>query len=221
MFGKNNFISLGLSNIDFSSPSFNEALPITEALPTKEQWHQGFIALGNSSPIELRLAETIKWCLPLANALNPKESLRSDKLRPVIANTDSDLLYMPNERLRSISNLLKTRSRLLNQKVSPVSSHEDLKGGKLLAYFPDENVWDGASEVASFEFLDGRDAPAWDTWVGLFKNPSRDFILSYIPQSFIKFVQAGIDVNCMDCIQWLEDTQTNVATELLNKGILR
>lgn len=215
MFGNNNFISLGLSDIDFSRPSF------TEALSSEEQFRQDFIALGNSSPIEIRLAETINWCLPLANTLTPRESLRSNKLRPVIADTEGDLLYAPDERLCSISNLLEMRSKLLDQEISPVSSYKDLKGGKLLAYFPDENFCDGASEEASFGFLDVRDAPAWDTWVGLFHNLSSDFILSYIPQPFIKFVQAGIDVNPVECIQWLENTGTNLATELMNKGIIR
>jgi hypothetical protein len=215
MFGKNSLISLDLSDINFSRPSFTEAGRI------EEQFRQSFIAMGNSSPLELRLAETINWCLPLANVLTPRESLRSEKLRPVIADTESDLLYIPYERLSSISNLFEMRRKLLDQDISPVSSYNDLKGGKLLAYFPDENVCDGASEVASFGFLDVRDAPAWDTWIGLFKNPSSDFILSYIPKSFIKFVQAGIDVNPVECILWLENTGTNLAEDLLNKGIIR
>ena len=209
MFGNKKPVSLGLSNIDFSSSAF-----------TDEKVQPSFSAFGNSYPIELRLAETIEWCLPLANPLFPKESLRSEALRPVIADTESDYLYTPYERFRSISNLLETRRKLLSGEVSPISSFHDLQGGRLIAYFPDENVCDGASEIASYEFLDVRDAPAWDTWVGLYRDRNREFIVSYIPQKFIEFAQAGIDVNCIDCIEWLENTDTNLATELLNKGII-
>ena len=94
-------------------------------------------------------------------------------------------------------------------------------GGKLLACFLEETLADGASAVASMEFFDDFNVPAWDTWVGLFSENRANILVSYIPESFIDFVQAGIYMNIEGCIEWLEDTQTNVAKELLNKGIIR
>jgi hypothetical protein len=209
MFRKDNFISLGLSGIDFLTSSFTES----ERIITR--------AIGNSFPIEMRLAETIKWCLAIANPLSPKDSLRSGNLQPEYVNNDIDFICSPHWRVYNTAFLLDTRRKLLGHKMSPVGSYEDLKGGRLLAYFPDETVWDGASEVASMEFFDVLDIPAWDTWVGLFTEKGRDFIVSYIPESFIKFAQDGIDINCVSCIEWLEDTKTNLAKELLDKGIIR
>jgi hypothetical protein len=215
MFSKNNLISLSLSGIDFSSTSFTEAQQI------EKYSCQPFIAVGNSLPIEVRLAETIEWCLALADPLSPKDSLRSEDLKPAFANSDNEFFYDPQIRVYNTWLLLDARSRLLEQDIAPVCSYEDLKGGKLLAYFQDETVWDGASEAASMEFFDVLDVPAWDTWIGLFSEPRGDFIVSYIPENFIDFAQAGIDVNCISCIEWLEDTRTNLAKELLNKGIIR
>jgi hypothetical protein len=215
MFSKNNLISLGLSDIDFSRQSFTKTLNI------EEYSSQSFVALGNSLPIEMRLAETIKWCLPLADPFSPKTSLRNADLKPAFVNSDNEFFYDPQIRIYNTWLLLDARSRLLEQDIAPVCSYKDLKGGKLLAYFPDETVWDGASEAASMEFFDVLDVPAWDTWVGLFREQRGDFIISYIPECFIDFVQDGIDVNCISCIAWLEDTRTNLAKELLDKGIIR
>jgi hypothetical protein len=214
MFSKATLISLGLSDIDCSSLSFTEPVSI------EEQSRQSLITIGNAFPIEMRLAETIEWCLTLAAPLSPKDSLRSDDLKPAFVNRN-DIYYNPVIEVYKMRLLLDARSIRLEQDITPVRCYEDLKGGKLLAYFPDETLWDGASEVASMEFFDVLDVPAWDTWVGLFTEQGRDFMVSYIPESFINFAQDGIDINCVSCIEWLEDTQTNLAKELLNKGIIR
>jgi hypothetical protein len=219
---KPEFIFLNLSEIDFSTPAFTEAARIEEQrrrhnLAIEERWRQCTI------PIEMRLAETIDWCLPLANPLFPRTSLRGDSLKPTFAYNESEYQFYSSsfERIFNMGILQDTRSRLLDGENIPLGSHKDLQGGKLLAYFPDESVIDGASEVASKGFFDAMEVPPWDTWVGFFREYKREFIVSYVPMGFIEFAQAGIDVNCVECIQWLEDTQTNLAKDLLNKGIIR
>jgi hypothetical protein len=46
-----------------------------------------------------------------------------------------------------------------------LSSITDLCGGRLVAYFPDDNLFDGAAEAESQGFFDVDNIPPYDTWV--------------------------------------------------------
>jgi hypothetical protein len=66
--------------------------------------------------------------------------------------------------------------------------------GRLLIYYPEETLQDGAAEFASHGFFDLEDAPPWDTWF-LYAGGA---ILSWVPNSLIESAQAGIDANPVD-----------------------
>lgn len=208
-------ISLGLSDIEVT-PKTSSAIP--------EQYveeHDGDLqALGDTVAFEIRLAETIAWCIRHADILEPRDSLRSDELKPEFVCNENLYLYDSAKRIKDIRQLLEKRSKLLGKEIASVATEADLKGGKLIVYFPDENVFDGASEVASMEFFDGEDEPAWDTWVGLFRDYKREYIVSYIPPQFLSLVNDGIEVNCVDCIQWIDNSTTKLAIKLRQKGII-
>lgn len=74
------------------------------------------------------------------------------------------------------------------------------KAGRLLVYFPAENVEDGASRAASSGFFDPYDAPPWDAWV----HYAEGVLISWVPEGFVTRAQAGIDANPVDCIHWAD-----------------
>jgi len=107
----------------------------------------------------------------------------------------------------------------------PVHRANDLHGGRLLTYFPDAELEDGAAEAETGGFFDVNDTPPWDTWVGLFSDPeaSRDssfatYLVTWVPPGLIETAQRGIDVSMLDCIAWLDGTNTALARRLRRDG---
>ena len=91
------------------------------------------------------------WLKPLPGAtlkqipITQKISLRSDSLQPN---------WLDGGRGKIINSVVGMRSTyLLEQKLKPVRSSSDLRGGKLLLYFPDADLADGAAEVSTIEPL--------------------------------------------------------------------
>ena len=82
--------------------------------------------------------------------------------------------------------------------------------GRLLLYFPDADLCDGAAPAASNDFFDLHNAPPWGTWIGYFDDgtdPSYGaYLLAWVPEPLIAEADAGIAVNPESCIAWLDDT---------------
>jgi hypothetical protein len=176
------------------------------------------IGIGDTVQFELRLAEAIAWCNSHANASDPKDSLRNNSLQPN---------WLDGSRSNIINSVVTLRSSYLSQqKLHPVRSVSDLKGGKLLVYFPDAELADGAAEDASKGFFDVHNLPAWDTWVGLFQNAGPldvsygIYLVAYVPSALVALVNYGIEVNPEECITWLTDSDTTLRNELIERRIL-
>jgi len=106
---------------------------------------------------------------------------------------------------------------------TPVQSAADLQGGRLLVYFPDEELSDGAAEAETAGFFDAYNAPPWDTWVSLLgdeNDPSGPHLVSWVPPSFLELATAGIEVNPEECIRWVEDTDVPLRTQLRERGLI-
>jgi hypothetical protein len=81
--------------------------------------------------------------------------------------------------------------------------------GRLLVYFPDADLCDGAAPAASDDFFDVHNAPPWGTWVGYFEDGGADrsygaYLLAWVPEAVIGEADAGIGVNPEECIAWLD-----------------
>jgi hypothetical protein len=93
--------------------------------------------------------------------------------------------------------------------------------GRLLAYFPDAELFDGAAQAASDGLFDVHSAPAWGTWVGYFEESADSdsvyvrYLLAWISQGLVKRATIGIEVDCTASIQWVDDTSLEI------KSILR
>jgi hypothetical protein len=175
---------------------------------------------------ELALAQTIAWCAPRADANDPAGSLRSTLLRPKMLGANGRL---------EISSIVDVRSYSdpAMKAATEVQSSVDLQGGRLLVYFPEEELADGAAEAETAGFFDVFDAPPWDTWVAMLGsakdrveyNERRSYstgpyLVSWVPPAFLDLAAAGIAVNPVACIRWLEDTDIPLRARLRERGVL-
>jgi hypothetical protein len=176
---------------------------------------------------ELALAQAIAWCAPRADVDDPAGSLRSSQLRPP----------MLLDRRLGVWILVDVRNSYSDTETNvaqPVQSAEDLQGGRLLVYFPDEDLSDGVAEAESGGFFDGYNAPPWDTWVALLGDDyggpkiallgddldSRPHLVSWVPPSFLGLAAAGIRANAEECVRWLEDTDVPLVALLRERGVI-
>ena len=168
-------------------------------------------SLGDSTSFEQRLAEAIAWCGDRALAADPKNSLRTPSLLPSL---------LERTRADAVRHLLTYRcAQLFNVGVQPITNDRELNGGRLLCYYPDANLADGAAEFVSGGFFDGDNVPPWDTWVGLYGADHDDsgygvYLISYVPEIFVQAASVGIDVNPEACIVWLYDSDTEINARL-------
>lgn len=161
-------------------------------------------------PFERRLAETIAWCAPRARADDPKQSLRSEELCPSLLERDR------SSALQSVAGYRGNRFGEL----PAMKGSASLIGGRLLVYFPDADLADGAAEVQSRGFFDVHNVPPWDTWIALAddgpgSNVSyRQYVVCWVPPTLVTSAAAGIEVNPEECIAWLEHAAVRARDEL-------
>jgi hypothetical protein len=161
-------------------------------------------------PFEQRLAETIAWCVQRIRETDPKQALRSQEISPQLLAQDRAVL------VRSVAEWRSHRMR----DVAAAVDRESLHGGRLLVYFPDADLFDGAAEVASRGFFDVHNAPPWDTWIALAEDPRevavsyRQYLVAWVPPELVARAHGGIMVNPEECIAWLDDADVGARREL-------
>jgi hypothetical protein len=171
------------------------------------------VGLGDDAPFERRLAEAIAWCAPRVRGADPAGSLRDPELRPRALGPD-----------RASAVRTVVRGRASRSRTASADGVAELQGGRLLIYFPDADLSDGAAEAESGGFFDVYNTPPWDTWVALFRDEDADvstaeYVVCWVPPALIEVAARGIEVNPERCIVWLEESQTNVARELRLRGM--
>jgi hypothetical protein len=72
--------------------------------------------------------------------------------------------------------------------------------GRLMSYWPEENLACGGAEYASVGFFDVDNTPPWDTWVAF----SGGVLLSWVPGELVDLASKGIEANPEACIAWYE-----------------
>lgn len=149
-----------------------------------------------------RLAQAMEWCDSRANPSSPGTCLRSAQLAPELlpVNRDAAVCSVGIRRRPSYSPHAIDRCPPLN-------------GARLLVFFPNANLADGAASNETNGYFDGCNIPPWDTWVSYYKNPVEngddsynEYLIAYVPSVFTALVQSGINVNPEQCIAWIEDT---------------
>ena len=170
------------------------------------------------------LTETISWCRDAGLPSQPRTSLRTCE------SALDDLTSQSHQVFR----VCLERSRRLRasgkRNLSPVT---DLRGGRLLAYFPDDNLFDGAAETESQGFFDVDNIPPYDTWVWMVRNVrtfayaeggrgemNADYLVAWVPPNFVQLASAGIAVNPEACILWLDTLDDGFVESLRRIGLL-
>jgi len=155
-------------------------------------------------PFWSSLSETIAWCAPKIDVADPLTCLRSPSTRPRLFTTSH---------LSTVAETLRQRYPAPPQ----VAPKGDLFGGRLLVYFPDLDLCDGAAEAESRGFLDVNNTPPWDTWVAFAHYPDNSdhsYLVSWVPPQFIPLAGAGIRVNPEECVKWLTDSDVPLKNQL-------
>jgi hypothetical protein len=162
-----------------------------------------------------RLTETIFWCRDAGSLAQPKTSLRTCKSKD---------LTSPSHQVFSVCSM---RSRLLwssgKRNLAPAT---DLGGGRLLAYFPDDNLACGVAEVESQGFFD-------TNWVWMVRNVwsfayadgakgemEVNYLVAWVLPDFIALASGGVDVNPEGCILWLDTLDDAFVRSLRGLGFL-
>lgn len=155
------------------------------------------------------LAETIAWCVKHGSLDDSERSLRT--FTPIYES-----LITRSEQVRTIA---KQRSERCKEEAGLLRLDPaiNLAGGRLLAYFPDTDLYDGAAENETGGFFDAHNRPPEDTWVLYFDDYElvgrgdkplfahfEGFLIAWIPQNFIELANSGIEVNPEQCIQWFD-----------------
>jgi hypothetical protein len=101
---------------------------------------------------------------------------------------------------------------------------KDLAVGRLLLYFPNADLCDGAAEAESQGFFDVYNTPPWDTWVAFVSEPHgtnvnySEYLIAWVPPVFVERATAGILVNPEECIRWLDESGVSFA-QLLRRAV--
>jgi hypothetical protein len=155
-----------------------------------------------------RLAEAVEWCGARVDVANPATCFRSPPLRPRV---------MQGSYVAGVLDACTNRHFALGRRVSP---RQDLAGGRILVYGPDEELSDGAAELETGGYFDANNCPPWDTWIALteFSDGGRGraaHLFSWVPPAFESLVDRGIYVNPEGCISWLEDWESPGHSEII------
>lgn len=165
-----------------------------------------------------RLAQTIFWCAPRANKLNPKTSLRTAELRPHL---------LEENRSSAVNTVIDARELYGGKDIRKVTVPPDLGGGRLLIYFPNVDLACGAAEQETAGFFDVNNVPPWDTWVAYFQDEynldsfDTEYLIAWVPPEFVSIANEGIEVNPEQCIMWLSETSVELAKSLRAENFLR
>src|SRR5262249_55696081 len=95
--------------------------------------------------------------------------------------------------------------------------------GRLLIYYPDENLTDGAAPLASQRFFDDDNIPPWDIWLTYILDDvpqDKTYLIAWTPPDCLELAVDGIDVNPEQCICWAADVSTEFIDHLKNAGLL-
>jgi hypothetical protein len=162
-------------------------------------WSRALRRKYTDSPLWQRSTELYRQA-DLGSIVPPLSAqLRTPAIGPIRPMSDCRTEQEREEVVRSV---LMGRSKLLRSRTGSTQNKfaQDLSGGRLLLYAPEENLADGASELASYGFFDVHNTPPWDTWV----TYSGGTLLSWVPSPLFGLVESGIDVNIENCIRWMD-----------------
>lgn len=170
---------LALTSQDRHSPSVSHRR--TLLMEANRLWDEAR-QVAKSGWVKRNIRDTVQWeaaqkmLVEVIDSSKPFISeLRSSQLRPGFSvdrhKSESDWSI-------AVEELIVKRSGMLTQGWHQQVA-EYAKGGRVLLYFPEENLACGAAQVGSGGFYDEDNVPPWDIWVGFWDGA----LLSWVPPS--------------------------------------
>jgi hypothetical protein len=126
----------------------------------------------------------------LHEQLRTPDLLKEDEQEALSATTFAEAFSLVTARRSE-------RMKQFNVRLTSPSLPED---GRLLHYWPHENLACGAAEYSSNGFFDQNNVPPWDTWISF----DGRVLVSWVPAILIPLAQDGIDANPEACIAWAQ-----------------
>jgi hypothetical protein len=163
---------------------------------------------ASTQPFDDCVAQTVAWCGPRVDLANPRGCLRTPSLAPRPLAPDY---------FSAVHSVLASRRQSQGQPFGWSRAGE----GRLMVYFPDADLCDGAAELETGGWFDVYNTPPWDTWAGFFQDdrPGSDayarYLVAWVPAPFVEIVVRGICVNPEQCIAWLDDTDCEIRQPLI------
>lgn len=159
---------------------------------------------GQFEDLRLRVREAAAWCLQYFDPSAIGTSLRPSRLAPAPLA----------DRWTAVDGVVVAKRHELRR--SPDDRHPR---GRLLVYYPDADLADGAAELESSGFFDVHNAPPWGSWIGYFDDRGPDhafscYLLAWVPEFLVAAAGAGIDVNPEWCIRWFADAKVTLRSVL-------
>lgn len=149
------------------------------------------------------VAKTKQWKQAQDLLSQIRESLGSLKTRfrsrSLMPTRDIDELRTESDWFQAVSEVVNKRSVQNKQNPAAEDYFASADSGRLLVYFPHEDLADGAADFSSNGFYDFNNVPPWDLWVSFADGE----LISWVPIGLIEVAYMGIDVNPEECIQWL------------------
>ena len=150
-------------------------------------------------------AQAIAFCTRFADPANPRESLRPIEAKPRVLERSYD---------SAVRSVLAARMQLLRRAKpeAQVPTDQERSSGRLLVYFPEENLACGTAECLSKGYFDVDNTPPWATWITLIpdtedaENPG---LIAWVPPGLVHHAVAGIDANPEECIRWPSDCSSS------------
>ena len=155
-----------------------------------------------------QLTETIVWCERMGSVKQLETSVRMFKL-------ECSNLYSQQSRVWLIS--FHWSKVICSNGLADLPPVTDLRGGRLLAYFPGDNLADGCAQANSEGFFDIDNIPPYDTWVwmvddrridkladGTTRKTEGSYLVAWVPPAFLELASLGIDVKPEECILSLD-----------------
>lgn len=176
-----------------------------------------------------RLSETAAWCGRHDGRLwTPELDPSQTCWVPSYPRDPTTLLSRTtSERQATVNHLANERARLLTASGIDVPD-EGTPEGRLLVFYPDVTLSDGASGSESDWFFDVDNVPAWDTWVWVTQDnwqgadplSYNSCLVCWVPPALVDRAHAGIRVNPEECIRWAVSMSTALTRRLSEAGLL-
>lgn len=94
-----------------------------------------------------------------------------------------------------------------------------LRSGRIVAYRYRFTLSHGLARDESLGYVDTSECPGWDTWLGVAIDD--DAPICWLPRQFVSLVQAGMDVDPVPTLVWIEELEPRPRRdELLRVNIL-